>query len=246
MDRLPHHAFRRSATRPDILWLILMVGLAWLTSVPAARAETYIAAQAGYTIPRDTARGRATDPENAGLPAGTSVGPVKLDGSPLYGMKLGHYFESVRWLGVELETFVTTPHRPQQHIKLGVPGMGTVHYVEPGATNRLIVLSPLLVARYRAGSLEPYVGVGPGIFWLHQNQAPVTAGGRAYSQSSTGVGLNTQVGLRYRVTDHLSVFAEWKYNYAKINLPGQADAGHFGINAVVNLHHAVFGIAYHF
>jgi outer membrane protein W len=117
---------------------------------------------------------------------------------------------------------------------------------EGGATNRLIIVSPLLLARYQAGAFEPYVGIGPGLFMLHQQQLTSAASGTDYSQSYTGVGLNTQVGVRYRLTDHLSMFGEWKFNYASLNLSGQADVGHYGINAVATLHHFVFGIAYHF
>jgi hypothetical protein len=61
-----------------------------------------------------------------------------------------------------------------------------------------------------------------------------------------GAGLNTQVGLRYRLTNHVSLFGEWKFNYAKINLVGQADVNHYEIDAVVTLHHFVFGLGYHF
>jgi outer membrane protein W len=117
---------------------------------------------------------------------------------------------------------------------------------EGGATNRLIVVSPLLLARYQAGAFEPYVGVGPGLLLLHQQQLTSAASGTAYSQSYTGIGLNTQVGLRYRLADHVSMFGEWKFNYARLSLPGQADVGHYGINTVATLHHFVFGIAYHF
>ena len=110
----------------------------------------------------------------------------------------------------------------------------------------MIVVSPLLLARYQAGAFEPYVGAGPGLLLLHQNQLTSAAGGTAYSQSYTGIGLNTQVGLRYRLADHVSMFGEWKFNYARLSLPGQADVGHYGINAVATLHNFVFGIAYHF
>lgn len=87
----------------------------------------------------------------------------------MYGVKVGHYFESVPWLGVELEGFVTSPHRPQQRLTLAVPGSGNVTVEEGGATNRLMVVSPFLLARYQAGAFEPYVGGGPGLL-LHQQQ----------------------------------------------------------------------------
>lgn len=95
----------------------------------------------------------------------------------MYGLKLGCYFESLPWLGIERESFITTPHRPQQQLILGVPGVGDVSADESGATNRLIVISPNLVVRYQAGSFEPYLGIGPGIFFLHQQKLTSVAGG---------------------------------------------------------------------
>jgi len=228
------------------LWVAFVMSAICGSWIDSAQAETYLAGQAGLTLATDTARGRAVDPTYAGLPAGTSISSVKLDDSVMYGVKLGHYFDSLSWLGVELEAFMTTPHRPQQRLTLGIPGAGAVTYEEAGATNRLVVVSPNLVVRYQAGALEPYLGIGPGVFFLHQHQEPLMPGGKPYSQSYTGVGLNAQAGLRCHVTAHVSLFGEWKYNYARINLPGQADAAHFGINAVVSLHHVVFGVGYHF
>lgn len=218
----------------------------WGLSLLSAHAETYIAGQVGYTVAQDTTHGMANDPTFAGLPSGTSISNVTLNNSLMYGMKLGHYFKSTPWFGIELESFMTTPHRPQQRLTLGAPGLGTIQQDEGGATNRLVVVSPNLVARYQGGAFEPYVGVGPGIFFFHQQQLTAVAGERSYSQSNTGVGLNTQVGLRYRLTDHVALFGEWKFNYAHINLSGQADVGHFGINAITTLHHFVFGVGYHF
>ncbi len=227
-------------------WLTACVLALWGLSGMFAQAETYIAGQVGYTLAQDVTNVNAIDPGLVGLPAGTTVSNVDLNNSLMYGMKLGHYFASTPWLGVELEGFITTPHVPQQQLTLNVPGVGSIPIDQPGATNRLIVMAPNLVARYQAGAFEPYVGVGPGVFFLHQQRAPDAPGGAKYSQSDTRVGLNTQAGLRYRLTDLISVFGEWKYNYVRFSLAGQANGPYFGYQATVNLHNFVFGIGYHF
>jgi len=103
-----------------------------ILAVSDGHAETYIAGQVGFTLAQDTARGRANDPTYAGLPTGTSVPNVDLNNSVMYGVKVGRYFESVPWLGVELEGFVTSPHRPQQRLMLAVPGSGNVTVGEGG------------------------------------------------------------------------------------------------------------------
>ncbi len=234
-------ALRRSTSR--VFGITIALGL--VSTVPAF-AETYVSGMVGATLAPDTVRGRVNDPSFVGLPEGTSISNVQLNSSIMYGAKVGHYFNSMPWLGVELEAFVTTPHRPAQRLTLNAPGVGTIQQDEPGATNRLVVVSPLIVVRYRAGAFEPYAGVGPGVFFLHQEQLTASGSPSNYSQSNTGYGLNTQLGLRYRLTGHVSVFGEWKYNYGRIDLAGQANVNHFGINALSQLHHFVFGVGYHF
>ncbi|MEQ1793326.1 MAG: outer membrane beta-barrel protein [Nitrospira sp.] len=228
-------------------WVLASMSLAVLMSLAVSvSAETYVSGMVGYTVALDTTQGSLTSPGLTGLSPGTSVSNTNLNNSPMFGMKLGHYFESMSWLGVELESFMTNPHVSQQRPRLEVPGVGSVIVQETGAMNRLVVLAPNLMARYQAGSVEPYVGVGPGIFFLHQRQATLTPGTVDYSQSSTRVGLNTQMGLRYRLTEQLAVFGEWKFNYVPFNLPGQVDGAYAGTKGIATLHHFVFGIGYHF
>lgn len=100
----------------------------------SAHAETYIAEQVGYTVAQDKTRRRVIDPTFAGLPNDTSISNVTPNNSLMYGMKLGHYFKSTPWFGIELESFMATPHRLQQRLTLGAPGLGTIQQDEGGAT----------------------------------------------------------------------------------------------------------------
>src|SRR3990167_8515682 len=84
-------------------WFMIGTWVLMILSASAGHAETYIAGQFGFTLAQDTARGRANDPTYAGLPTGTSVSNVALNNSAMYGVKVGRYFESVPWMGVELE-----------------------------------------------------------------------------------------------------------------------------------------------
>jgi opacity protein-like surface antigen len=59
------------------------------------------------------------------------------------------------------------------------------------------------------------------------------------------VGLNTQVGIRYRVTQSLSLFTEWKYNHAHIehsNIGGSP----LSLSFDYNVHIVAGGVGYHF
>lgn len=217
-----------------------------------ARAEMYVAGQAGVTLPQSLSNVDVSDP-STGLPAGSTSSNLDLKASVMYGAKLGYYFDSVKWLGVETEVFNTTPHMKQQTQTLTVPqgfafaappscaGSQSCPISASGSYLRVLTWAPVnLVVRYQMGQLEPYAGVGMGVFFARLKDA-----GTGDSTSSTAVGLNTQVGLRYRVTSNIAIFGEWKFNHARFSFDATPNA-FTNVDATYNVHHLVFGVGYHF
>jgi len=215
---------------------VVAVGLLALTAPSGpALAEMYVAGQLGVTLPHSL-----TNVEGTGPNAGVSFSDVSLQDSFMYGAKWGYYFESMKWLGVETEVFNSNPNFKQQNLTASGPG-GSVTFTNPGENLRVLNWSPItVVVRYQAGQFEPYVGVGMGVFF-----ARLSSGGE--STSDTNVGLNTQLGLRYKVTQNLSVFGEWKTNRVKFHFDAStpnANAGGFKADYGANI--LAFGVGYHF
>jgi opacity protein-like surface antigen len=212
---------------------LLLLSLA-LSSLPA-KAEMYVAGQVGVNIPSSL-----SNVEWNGLLATTVGGSdIALQNSVTYGAKLGYFFDSLKSqnfnLGVETEVYNATPHIKQQDVTIGGLNLGTI----PGFTNRVLTWAPVnFVVRYQGGAFEPYAGVGLGVFFSRISDG-------TDSSSSTDVGLNTQLGLRFRVTTNLALFGEWKFNYSNIshdNFIGSA----INVSADYTAHNLVFGIGYHF
>ncbi len=221
------------------LWFIAM-SACLLTSVVSTQAEMYVSGQVGATLPHSLSNVEVSDP-SIGLPAGSTFSNLDLKTSMMYGAKLGYYFESMKWLGVETEVFNTTPHVKQQPVTVTAPGIGTGTFDVPGAYLRVLTWAPVnIVVRYQLGQLEPYAGVGMGVFF-----ARLKDGGTGDSSSSTSLGLNTQVGLRYRLTNNIALFGEWKFNHARLNFDATPNA-FTNVDATYNVHHLVFGVGYHF
>lgn len=201
------------------------------------QAEMYVAGQVGVSIPNSF-----SNVEGVGSGAGFNVSDLSLQKSVMYGAKLGYYFDSMKWLGVETEVFNSTPHLKQQDATVsfgGASGTGTFS----GQDVRVLNWAPVnIVVRHQMGQFEPYAGIGVGVFF-----ANTTDGASGESSSSTNVGLNTQLGLRYKVTQNLAVFGEWKYNRASFDFaessPTQA-AG--GLKGDYSANFLVFGVGYHF
>ena len=214
------------------------------------QAEMYVAGQVGANIPN-----KFSNVEGVDSSAGITTSDLSLQNSLMYGAKLGYYFDSIKWLGVETEVFNSTPHLKQQTPTATVPpgfvfvappscaGSQSCSVTVPGQSVRVLNWAPInIVVRYQMGQFEPYAGVGMGVFF-----ANLKDGASGESSSSTAVGLNTQLGLRYLVTKNLSVFGEWKYNRASFNFsessPTQATGGFKGDYSANIL---AFGVGYHF
>lgn len=201
----------------------------------SAHAEMYVAGQVGVTIPND-----ATNVEGIGPAAGISFSDLSLQNSLMYGAKLGYYFDSLKWLGVETEVFNTNPNVKQQEVTARA-GRASITDTIPGENLRVLNWAPInVMVRYQAGSFEPYAGVGMGVFFARLSQ-----GGE--STSDTSVGLNTQLGLRYKITQNIAAFGEWKYNRAHFSFdPSSPNQNVGGIKADYSANILAFGVAYHF
>ncbi len=213
---------------------------------PQAYAETYVAGQFGATLP-SVGKGLTDNDLTGFFPSGWTITDQSLKTSILYGAKVGHYFKSVPWLGIEAEVYNTTPHIKQQSITFSGPS-GPVGSIElPGVNFRVLTLAPLnLTLRYHKTRLQPYIAVGPGIFFARISDPSLTSDN---TQSSTNIGLNAQAGLRYYITRHFTVFAEGKYNHVRFHFdetPPGSNFNLFGFNGTYNMYHVAFGLSYNF
>jgi opacity protein-like surface antigen len=205
-----------------------------------AWGEMYVAGQVGLTSPRKTTQTDLNVDPTSGLPP-LSISDLNLLDSVMYGGKLGYFFDSVKALGIETEAYTTTPNLKQQTVTISaLDGSPPVSQDLGGANFRVTTWAFNLVVRYPGERFQPYVGAGPGIFFA-------TLKDNTDSSSSTKAGLNTQVGLRYLITQNLAVFGEWKYNHVRFDFDSQAfGSGISGVQFHYNANHFVFGIGYHF
>jgi opacity protein-like surface antigen len=213
--------------------------LALLCFSRPVQAELYVAGQIGAHMPNDASNVMVNV-------SGTQVGgsDLALQNSLMYGGKLGYYFDQVKLgkfnLGIETEMFIATPHIKSQAVTIG-----SITGTQPGLLNRVLTWAPVVVlVRYQAGAFEPYAGVGLGLFFSNLI-AKNNLSANDISDTRTHVGLNTQVGIRYRVNQNLSLFTEWKYNHANIEHHGIGGIP-FSMSYDYNVHIVAGGIGYHF
>jgi outer membrane protein W len=200
-----------------------------------ARAELYIAGQAGYTMPDDL-----SDIKTTGTLSGITLSDLELDESVMYGGKLGYFFQNHKWLGIEAEVFNTTPHIKQQTVGASITNGGiSTAALASGAHFRVLTVAFNLIARYPGATLQPYAGVGLGIFF-----AKISDDGG--SSSDNGVpGLNALGGIRWLITKQLGVFAEYKYTRATFEFDNIVTPG-TGLEGDYSASHIAGGVSIHF
>jgi opacity protein-like surface antigen len=210
---------------------VLLLFLFSLLLLPSpSAAEMYVAGMVGYTAPNDL-----TNVEGTGAGSGFSLSDLELKSSVAYGGKVGYFFPGgLNWLGIETEVYNTTPHVKQQSVTASGFGVSVPLGTLPGFNLRVLTWGINAIVRYPGKTFQPYAGVGLGVFF-----AEATFQGQ--SESDTAPGLNALAGIRFFATDHVALFAEYKYNRATFNLPDT-----FGFEADYSANIFMGGVSFHF
>lgn len=149
-----------------------------------------------------------------------------------FGGRFGYWSTDAGWAGFALDV---------SYLKLDSSGIKT----------HVIPVSPLAMFRYPGKRLQPYIGVGPGIF-LSDIDVDIQLSGedKKFSDQHVDVGLDARAGLSWRVFQRIAVFAEYRFAYYKGNYDDNvSDAGtttKVKIDTDVKVHNLLLGLSYSF
>src|SRR5262245_25331619 len=203
----------RSTTGTCVAIILLCIHLPGL-----ALAEWYVAGYGGYSSPGSLSDvtmnnlgerlafqqfpGAAPPVPQGTLTQSFQTSDVALKSSPLFGGKVGYFFqeEGFSWLGVEVEAFTAKPNIKSQTLSTTqavtylpfnpnsstppqncVPGIVDclAQVRNNGAVQlsessmRLITVAFNVVARYPGKVFQPYVGVGAGAFYFNRSSGSI-------------------------------------------------------------------------
>ena len=218
--------------------LALLIPIVLFT--PQAYGESYVAGQFGVTLPQSLGNGTATQDGIDGL----DISDQSLKSSALVGAKLGHYFTKARWMGIETGLSYTTPHVEEGSITFSGPGGSVTSPTLSGLSQRIITWDIDVIFRYPGYRLQPYLGIGPSLYFASLNGPTAPPG-----QSTTSIGFNVEGGLRYYITRRWALFGEGKYNWARMDYSSNhsdPNADPFGFRATYSALGLSLGISYHF
>lgn len=220
-------------------------------------SETYVGGFGGYTF-----GGNFTDVKGTGVLSGLQGNDRDLADSVVYGGKVGHFFgDRMDWLGLEMEAFNTTPHVEQDgqlpgvHQRVTTLAFNVIGRLKFGCetkterTERRTERDAKMDREIRYETLyerefcrlQPYGGVGLGVFFAH-----LSNNGNGASDNAVP-GFNALAGLRYFVTERIALFGEYKYNFAPFDFtPDGSLGGAAGVKADYHINHFVGGLSLHF
>ena len=101
-----------------------------------------------------------------------------------------------------------------------------------------------LMFRYPGHRLQPYVGVGPALYFARLKGPEAPPG-----QSATAIGLNAEVGARYYITRNWALVGEMQYHRARLGYTSNDDndaADPFGFRATYSALTFSLGVSYSF
>jgi opacity protein-like surface antigen len=222
---------------------VLVVVVLLSLGMPAmVRAEWYVAGQVGYSMPNkfENVEGR-----NASGTFTDKASDLEMESSMLFGGKVGYFFDSLKWLGVEAEAFTTRPDLKQQTFtRTTTTGPITVQTTDQIRQNEIRVTTAALnlILRLPGRRFEPYVGGGVGMYWANFSSDATNASGQKIGEASdTSIGMNFLAGARFYMFKRLALFGEYKYNAANFDFGGQVL-----LKGDYSAHNFVGGLSVHF
>ena len=165
------------------------------------------------------------------------------------GVKLGYFFHSFPYLGLEGESSVNNSYVNRRTLSVNRPIQGASQVTVPNDFWVNWTTALHIVGRYgflpdkevTFGRLQPYVGIGPAVIVLYEEV-----------DSAKNFGIDVMAGVRYMFTKHIGAFVEYKYNHQwdveidahPFYLPNGAE-GRGTAHLDFDCHKVVMGVAYH-
>ncbi|NOS82450.1 MAG: porin family protein [Nitrospira sp.] len=199
---------------------LLLLTVLSLIAIPA-RAEWYVAGQAGYSF-----AGPLRNVTTTGPFSGIELQNFDLNNSVAYGGKVGVYpFHGS--LGFELDVNHSTPH---------VKSLGDSPGIHMAVTN----VGTNILLRYPGVTFQPYLGIGPGILIARLSRSVETE-----PDTQVSIGFNFLTGIRAFVTPNVALFTEYKFTDAKFSFH-DAFGSFGGFDSTYRAHQLFVGVSYHF
>lgn len=228
---------------------------AFLSTASPASAEWFADVYGGAVhTPRSDVTLTVNNP--ASTPADHTFQSVKWNDSPTYGGRAGYWFEAVPWYGVGLDVFHFNSDIPTQMVPLTVRGatvtanLQAIDFSITALAFDLVRLrAPLLVSEdHPNGRLQPYVTVGPALFFTRARNTTNSELIGNQNAKDTAVGFKGGAGASWQIHRYVALFGEYRFTHFRAE-PVFNSAGSgipIPLGTDINTHHLLGGISFRY
>jgi len=175
------------------------------------------------------------DVDGEAVPFGVSINDsakADYDNTYVVGGRVGFWSPSTRWLGLALDV---------SYFELEADGIET----------KVLPVSALVMLRYPGDRLQPYIGIGGGVFFTDTEvDIQLSGENKNFSDTAVDFGLDTRAGLAWSLFRRFAIFGEYRFTYYKADYSDKIDSG--GTESDVNVeiknkvHYFLLGFSYRF
>jgi hypothetical protein len=173
-----------------------------------ASAEGFVDLYGGFALGHsaDAANQNFGDPFSfPSVPPGRTTKQLSFDSSGTFGVRGGYWLEPLPWLGLAADLSYFQRKAPSADIDL-VP------------LSLLVMLRyPMLTSeQFPKGRLQPYVGVGPGLFYSHTSIDFGPPFGSVNHGSIEDVGFDGRAGVAWELHKRFAMFLEYRFTHVNL------------------------------
>jgi opacity protein-like surface antigen len=159
-----------------------------------------------------------------------------------FGARLGCWFKDAQWFGIagDFSIFFTD--------------FEGVRYLETVPLSALLMFRAQLLqsTAFPNGRLQPYVGMGPGLFITRIEYCCATSGysipgsSGLYVDYAMDMGLDLRAGLSWGLTKRVALFGEYRFTAVEHEFVDDVMGVSQTIETELRTHHALFGLSYRY
>lgn len=195
------------------------------------QAEWYLDLSAGAAVTQED----ALRSSNGGI---TDSHQQNFDPSWEVALRIGRWFPEVRWLGISTEwSFYEAENAVLEE-----------NLINTFSAHLMFRLSLQETEEHPDGKIQPYFGVGPGLFVSYAEADSLTVPGGTVKDATSDPGLDTRLGVAWMIEQNLGAFLEYRFTYFRARYEDfkSASGREDKIEADYLTHHLLLGISYRF
>jgi opacity protein-like surface antigen len=120
-----------------------------------------------------------------------------------------------------------------------------------GTETKILPVSALAMFRYPGDRLQPYIGIGAGVFFTDTEvDIQLSGENKNFSDTAVDFGLDTRAGLAWRLLRSFAIFGEYRFTYYEADYSDKIESGGTETNVDIEMknkvHYFLLGFSYRF